>query len=82
MKKLLDTNYWFIILISALGLINFAESNFTVRADLTAEKRFTLSQSTRRMLKNIDGQVNITVFLTGDLPKDFKKLKNNEKAQA
>ncbi|MEP6747220.1 MAG: gliding motility-associated ABC transporter substrate-binding protein GldG [Bacteroidota bacterium] len=77
MKKLLVTKYWFIILMAALVLINFAASYFTVRADLTAEKRFTLSQSTRRMLKNIDGQVNITVFLTGDLPKDFKKLKNS-----
>ena len=52
MKKLLATKYWFIILIAALVLINFVASYFTVRADLTAEKRFTLSQPTKKMLKN------------------------------
>jgi len=77
MKKILAAKYWWIPLIVLLVLINAIASYFSVRADLTAEKRFTLSQPTRRMLKNIDGQVNIKVFLEGDLPKDFKKLKNS-----
>jgi ABC-2 type transport system permease protein len=77
MKKILATKYWWIILLALLVLVNFAASWFTVRADLTAEKRFTLSQPTKKMLRSIDGQVNITVFLDGDLPKDFKKLKNS-----
>ena len=77
MKKILAAKYWWIPLIVLLVLINAIASYFSVRVDLTAEKRFTLSQPTRRMLKNIDGQVNIKVFLEGDLPKDFKKLKNS-----
>jgi len=77
MKKILAAKYWWIPLIVLLVLINAIASYFSVRTDLTAEKRFTLSQPTRRMLKNIDGQVNIKVFLEGDLPKDFKKLKNS-----
>ena len=77
MKKILAAKYWWIPLIVLLVLINAIASYFSLRADLTAEKRFTLSQPTRRMLKNIDGQVNIKVFLEGDLPKDFKKLKNS-----
>ena len=77
MKKILAAKYWWIPLIVLLVLVNAIASYFSVRADLTAEKRFTLSQPTRRMLKNIDGQVNIKVFLEGDLPKDFKKLRNS-----
>ena len=77
MKKILAAKYWWIPLIVLLVLINAIASYFSVRADLTAEKRFTLSQPTLRMLKSIDGQVNIKVFLEGDLPKDFKKLKNS-----
>jgi ABC-2 type transport system permease protein len=77
MKKMLAAKYWWIPLIGLLLLINVLASFFSARADLTAEKRFTLSQPTRKMLKNIDGQVNIKVFLEGDLPKDFKKLRNS-----
>jgi ABC-type uncharacterized transport system involved in gliding motility auxiliary subunit len=80
MKKILAAKYWWVPLILLLVLVNAIASYFSVRADLTAEKRFTLSQPTRKMLKNIDGQVNVTVFLEGDLPKDFKKLRNSTAA--
>ena len=77
MKKLLATKYWWIVLLALLVLVNYAASYLTVRADLTEEKRFTLSRPTKKMLKGLDGQINITVFLEGDLPKDFKKLRNS-----
>jgi len=77
MKKMLAAKYWWVPLVFLLVLINAISSYFSVRIDLTAEKRFTLSQPTRKMLKNIDGQVTIKVFLEGDLPKDFKKLRNS-----
>jgi ABC-2 type transport system permease protein len=80
MKKILATKYWWVILFALLVFINFVASYFIVRADLTAEKRFTLSQPTKKMLKGIDEQVHITVFLEGDLPKDFKKLRNSTTA--
>ena len=80
MKKLLATSYWWIVLLALLVLINFAASYFNLRADLTAEKRYTLSSSTKKLLQGLDEQVNITVFLDGDMPKDFKKLRNSTAA--
>jgi len=77
MKKLLATKYGWIVLLALLVLLNYAASFLNLRADLTAEKRFTLSTPTKKMLKQLGGQVNITVFLEGDLPKDFKKLRNS-----
>ena len=77
MKKILATKYGWILLLLLLVLINFAASYFPVRVDLTAEKRFTLSNPAKKMLKTMNGQVNITVFLDGDMPKDFKKLRNS-----
>ncbi|HTL09707.1 MAG TPA: gliding motility-associated ABC transporter substrate-binding protein GldG [Chitinophagaceae bacterium] len=77
MKKLLSSKYWWIVLLALLVLVNIAASFFSLRADLTAEKRYTLSDPTRRMLAGLDSQVNITVFLEGDMPKDFKKLQNS-----
>jgi ABC-type uncharacterized transport system involved in gliding motility auxiliary subunit len=47
---------------------------FATGFDLTAEKRFSLNESTKKLLGNIDSTINITVFLTGDLPADYKKL--------
>jgi ABC-2 type transport system permease protein len=77
MKKLLATKYWWMVLLALLLLVNYAVSFFTWRADLTAEKRFTLSQPTKKMLVGLPGQVNVTVFLEGNMPKDFKKLQNS-----
>jgi gliding-associated putative ABC transporter substrate-binding component GldG len=47
---------------------------FTLRADLTAEKRFSLSNPTKQILAEIDSTITVTVFLTGDLPADYRKL--------
>jgi gliding-associated putative ABC transporter substrate-binding component GldG len=47
---------------------------FFVRLDLTAEKRFSLTQPTKDMLQHLDSTVQVQVFLTGDLPADYKKL--------
>jgi ABC-2 type transport system permease protein len=77
MKKILVTKYWWILLLLMGVLINFAASFFPFRADLTAEKRFTLSDPTKKMLRTMKGRVDITVFLDGDMPKDFKKLRNS-----
>ena len=33
-----------------------------------------LNKSTKKLLTNLDSTINITVFLTGDLPADYKKL--------
>ncbi len=77
MKKLLATKYWWLLLLIGLVLINFAASFIHARADLTAEKRYTLSAPTKKLLANLPDQVAITVFLDGDMPASFKKLRNS-----
>lgn len=49
------------------------------RFDLTAEKRYTLSDSTKKLLKGIDETVLFRVYLEGDFPADFKRLQNETK---
>lgn len=44
------------------------------RADLTAEKRYTLASSTKQLLRNLDSTVTIEVFLKGDYPAAFRQL--------
>jgi gliding-associated putative ABC transporter substrate-binding component GldG len=43
--------------------------------DLTAEKRYSLSDATKKLLdKKLDSAITIEVFLAGNLPADYKKL--------
>ncbi len=43
--------------------------------DLTAEKRYSLSDATKKLLhKKLDSAITIEVFLSGNLPADYKKL--------
>lgn len=58
----------------ALVALNFLASIFHTGIDLTAEKRYTLSATTRELVNSIDEPVKLTVYLDGDLPAGFKKL--------
>lgn len=48
-----------------------------VRIDLTSEKRYSLTEATRNILKDIDDIVYFRVYLDGDLPPEFRKLRND-----
>jgi gliding-associated putative ABC transporter substrate-binding component GldG len=58
----------------ALVAFNLIASIFHTGIDLTAEKRYTLSATTKELVNSIDQPVKLTVYLDGDLPGGFKKL--------
>lgn len=74
MKKLLHAKFGWVIMLLLLVALNYAFSLFRFRADLTSEKRFTVSQATRNMLEKLDDRVDITLMMGGDMPAGFKKL--------
>ena len=49
------------------------------RVDLTSERRYTLSKSTKAMLRELDEPVLFRVYLEGDFPADFKRLQSETK---
>jgi len=57
-------------------VFNFIANEFYFRIDLTKEKRFTLSTSSKNLLKKLDDDLYITVFLDGDLPIEYKQLQS------
>ena len=78
MKNSGASKYWWIAALIALVLVNIIASFIHMRADLTAEKRYTLSSSTRRMLGDLKDRVDIKIFLEGNnMPASFKKLRNS-----
>jgi len=64
------------IILAGILLINFAASLIFTRFDFTAEKRYTLSPITKNILAGLQDQVQITVYLEGDFPAGFKRLRN------
>ncbi len=68
-----------LMVVAILLLINFVCSFLFKRFDLTSEKRYTLSESTRKLLKNLDDVVYIKVYLQGDFNPNFTRLKNETK---
>jgi ABC-2 type transport system permease protein len=66
---------WWIGLIVGLFLINYIASKLHSRIDLTEEKRYSLTNTTRALVRNLKNDVTIHVFLKGDLPSvEFRKL--------
>jgi ABC-2 type transport system permease protein len=59
-----------IILVNIIGAFAF------YRIDLTADKRYTLSPSTRKMLKELKDVVYFKVYLEGEFPAGFTRLRN------
>ncbi len=54
--------------------INILASSFFTHFDLTEEKRFTLTEPTRELLRKLDDQVYIEVLLGGDFPAGVRRL--------
>jgi gliding-associated putative ABC transporter substrate-binding component GldG len=73
-EKLLRNKFWWIWLSLLFIIVIYVASLTHFRLDLTTEKRFSLTNSTKRVLKNLDEPVRIDVYLTGDLSDGFKKL--------
>jgi ABC-2 type transport system permease protein len=73
-EKIFASKFWWLLLLVTLFAVNYLASAFHARFDLTKEKRYTLSKATKDLLKNLDDDVQIDVFLKGQFPAGFKKL--------
>lgn len=74
-KKLLQFA-GFILLLVGLNLIG---QHFYTRIDFTKERRFTLTDKSMSILQKADLPITVRVYLDGDLPAAFKRLRNATK---
>ena len=77
MRKIFASKFGLFFLLLILFGINFLASIFHSRFDLTKEKRYTLSKTTKDLLQNLDDEVRIDVFFKGIYPASFKKIVNS-----
>jgi gliding-associated putative ABC transporter substrate-binding component GldG len=59
-----NTLAFILVVFGIVALINFLSSRRFIRADLTAEKRYTISQSTKKVLKRLDDIVTIDAYFS------------------
>jgi ABC-2 type transport system permease protein len=63
------------VLAAAVLAVNVASQWGHFRLDLTAEKRYSLGKSTLVLLEQVEEPLLFTVYLEGDLPTGFQRLK-------
>lgn len=62
------------VTIGLLVVVNFAGHYFFKRFDVTADKRYTLSETSLNIIAQIKDPIYVDVFLQGNFPGEFKKL--------
>lgn len=65
--------------IAIVILLNIIGNYVFHRFDLTAEKRYSLSPATKKLLKELDDVVYFKVYLEGEFPAGFKRLRSETK---
>lgn len=67
-----------LLVIAVVVGLNVLANYFFFRIDLTEEKRFTINDATKNLLKNLEDEVYVKVYLTGKgMPAGFKRLENS-----
>ena len=67
------------ITLTIIIVVNIIASFVYTRFDLTSEKRYTLSDTSKEILRNLDDYVYFRVYLEGEFPAGFKKLRKETK---
>jgi ABC-2 type transport system permease protein len=68
-----------VLFLGIVVFLNILGSIFYGYLDLTEEKRYTLTEPTRKLLNGLDDVVDIHVLLEGEFPAGFKRLQRSVK---
>ncbi len=63
------------LLILLLTLLNGISSNVFYRFDFTKDKRYSIADVSRNIMDKVDRPLQVEVYLTGNLPPAFRKLR-------
>lgn len=69
----------FAITLIIIVVVNIIGSFVYTRFDLTSEKRYTLSDTSKEILRSLNDYVYFRVYLEGEFPAGFKKLRKETK---
>lgn len=67
-----------LLIVGALLIANVFACYYHIQTDLTRGQRYSITPATKKMLRQLDKPVFVTVYLNGnDLPAAYKKLSNS-----
>ena len=66
-----------IVVFIGLIFIGIISGQIFFRLDLTAESRYSITDVSKNLVNNLDKPVEITLYLDGELPAGFRKLKKS-----
>lgn len=67
------------ITIFVLIVLNVLATLFFHRFDLTKDKRYTLSETSLKIVKQVKNPLSIKIYMQGELPADFRRLQQETK---
>ena len=67
------------LVLGLLILLNLILTNYFFRIDLTSENRYSLSESSKKLASKVDDVLFVKVYLEGDFPAGFKRLRQSTK---
>ena len=77
LKELFNRYFWILAALAVVILLNLASTIFHGKVDLTEDKRFTLTEATRQIVRDVDAPIFIQVLLAGTFPAEFRRLPNS-----
>jgi len=73
-------NKQLLVYVFIIVLLNVVANFYFFRLDLTEEKRHSLNETTKEIVKSLDDIAYVKVYLDGDLPSGFIRLKNSTRS--
>lgn len=74
-ERIIQNFIQLLIVVAIIIVIGYLSSIWFFRIDLTSEKRYTLSNTTLKILEELPGDVYVQVYLDGEMPIGFKKMR-------
>jgi len=68
-----------LLIIGTIFLLNIVLSSMFFRIDLTSDKRYTINEISKSTMRQLDDFVYVRVYLDGEMPVEFKKLRRSIK---
>lgn len=66
-----------VVVLAVVLVLGIISGQLFFRLDLTAEKRYSITDVSKNLVKNLDKPINITLYLDGELQPGFRKLKKS-----
>lgn len=74
-----DAIFILLLTLGILVLVNILNQYVYYRFDLTSEKKYSIMPATKKMVKGLRDVVTVKVYLEGDMPASFKRLRQAAK---